>query len=183
MRLGRAGRRRPRPTLAVQRDPPFLRVCHLPAERAACNTLREPCLGDKPPATASGWIALRCHPPTAKLNYMEARMLDQSDIEFVGAEITLWCPGEVVDAWQRIRAELEELRMQSPPQAGRRRGEPDSGTATVAAPTAPVPSCPPPAGSTQPPLNETARPEGKCPLECSGCWKVPCTGCGCSTPA
>jgi hypothetical protein len=37
--------------------------------------------------------------------------------------------------------------------SGSSSGKPDSGGATVAAPTAPVPSCPPSAGSTQPPLN------------------------------
>jgi hypothetical protein len=56
------------------------------------------------------------------------------------------------NAWQAIRAALEELKC-SHAAGGSSSGKPDSGTATGAAPTAPVPSCPPPAGSTQPPLN------------------------------
>jgi hypothetical protein len=30
--------------------------------------------------------------------------------------------------------------------------------------------------------SNSAAPVGKCPLECNGCWKVPCTGCGTDTP-
>jgi hypothetical protein len=56
-------------------------------------------------------------------------------------------------------------------------GKPDSGTATVAAPTAPVPSCPPSAASTQPPLNVTVTPHEACNYPASECpW--PTLKCG-----